>query len=164
MQPRTWNGGILAAKLLLLASLLYPWASAEEPAPDVKLFALPKPELRTETPAESSGSAPSIRSEESRAAEEVEELSISSELSTISTELSIGTFESMSGTPVLSRIEFVEPPGGALGWLNESIWEPVFSPEVVKLGKIQMSGGIVAAIKRKNPFCLLHPLAFIASW
>ena len=163
MQPRTWNGGIFAAKLLVLASLLYPHASADEPAPDVKLFALPKPELRTETYAESSGSAPSIRSEESRA-QEVEELSISSELPTISTELSIGTFESMSGTPVLSRIEFVEPPGGALGWLNESIWEPVFSPEVVKVGKIQMSGGIVAAIKRKNPFCLLHPRAFIASW
>src|SRR5687768_7303313 len=115
MQPRIWNGGIFAAKLLLLGSLLYSWANAAEPAPDVKLFTLPKPELRIETRAERSGSAPSIKSEESRATEEVEELSISSELPTISTELSIGTFESMSGTPVLSRIEFVEPPGGALG-------------------------------------------------
>ncbi len=167
MQPRTSNWETCAAKFLQLAfacTLTLLPLRADEPAPDLKLFTLPKPELRSAAPPESSGSAPASTADKSTISNEVEELSISSEVPTTTTELSIATFESMSGGPILSRVERYEPPGGALGWLNENVWDPVFSPEIVKFGKVQMSGGIVAAFKRKNPLCLLHPLVFVASW
>ena len=79
-------------------------------------------------------------------------------------EISIQVYESMNGGPVLGRMEMPDESGGAIGWLQTEVWDPVFAPEVVKVGKVRMSGGVVTAIKRKNPFCLLHPLVFVASW
>jgi hypothetical protein len=70
----------------------------------------------------------------------------------------------MNGVPLLTQFEIPEERGGALGWFEASVWDPVFAPEIVQVGKVKMSGGIVAALKRRNPFCLLHPLVFVASW
>src|SRR5688500_13866022 len=132
MQPRTSRTRMFAAKYLQLAFVclvaLLPLRAAE-PAPDLKLFTLPKPELRSAAPPESSGSAPASKADKSTISDKVEDLSFSSEPPTTPTELSIATFESMSGGPIRSRVERYEPPGGALGWLNENVWDPVFSPE-----------------------------------
>ena len=70
----------------------------------------------------------------------------------------------MNGGAVLTYVEAPEELGGAAGWLTEKVWDPVFAPEVVKIGKVKMTGGVVAAIKRKNPFCLLNPLVFGMGW
>lgn len=40
----------------------------------------------------------------------------------------------------------------------------IFTPEVVRVGKVPISGSIVTAIKRKNPLCLLSPIIFQLSW
>ena len=46
----------------------------------------------------------------------------------------------------------------------EKIVDRIFTPEVVHLGKIPITGSIVTAIKRKNPLCLLNPIVFQMSW
>ena len=94
----------------------------------------------------------------------VEEFSLTKESPITVSEASIQSFESMNGLSVLHAPERPTEPGGAAGWLNENVWDPVFAPEVIKVGKVKMTGGIIAAVKRKNPFCLLHPLVFAAGW
>jgi hypothetical protein len=127
--------------------------------PPVTLFAIPKIELRK-------GAVAEVATREvggMKADEAVEELSVTTGRSVAVSEISIQVYETMNGESVLSRMEMPDEPGGALGWLQTEILDPVFSLEVVKVGKVQMSGGVVAAIRRKNPFCLLHPLVFVAS-
>ena len=134
--------------------------------PPVSLFAIPKVELRKEGVAEVRLVEEREITEGKQAAEgsEKEELSVTTERAVAVSEISIQVYETMNGGPVLARMEMPDEPGGAIGWLQTEVWDPVFAPEVVKVGKVQMSGGIVTAIKRKNPFCLLHPLVFVASW
>lgn len=43
--------------------------------------------------------------------------------------------------------------GGAYGWIQRQVLEP----EVVHFKNVSMTGPLVAAIKRKNPLCLLLP-------
>jgi hypothetical protein len=138
------------------------FSRGSEPGPPMSLFALPKIELRKE--AEAQGAAPGSKTKSASAAEEVEELTVSAEGNTMGSETSVQVFEAMNGGLVLSRVEMPDEPAGAIGWVETKIWDPVFAPELVKLGKVQVSGGVVAAIKRKNPFCLLNPLVFVASW
>jgi hypothetical protein len=135
--------------------------------PPVSLFALPKVELRKEAVPEVE--AVEITDEQKGDVSEKveiseEELSVTTKGAVAVSEISIQVYESMNGGPVLGRMEMPDEPGGAIGWLQTEVWDPVFAPVVVKVGKVQMSGGIVTAIKRKNPFCLLHPLVFVASW
>lgn len=168
------NNRISLEPLLLALTLLTFTAQGDEPAPPVSMFALPKIPIQTaeqlqparessatvEINALSLGSAPALDQGH-------DEMSVSSvaggDLGSLSP-VSIGTWESMNGLPVLSQIEQPEELGGAIGWVSENVWDPVFAPEVVKLGKVKITGGVVAAIKRKNPFCLLNPLVFAASW
>lgn len=42
--------------------------------------------------------------------------------------------------------------------------DQVFRPEVFHVGKIPATCTIWAAIKRKNPLCLLNPIFFQVSW
>jgi len=42
--------------------------------------------------------------------------------------------------------------------------DDVFRPEVFHIGKLPATCSIWAAIKRKNPLCLLNPLFFQMSW
>jgi hypothetical protein len=157
--------------IVIAAGVVVVAISGEEPP--VSLFVLPKVELRKEVvaPGETVGEAEGVREgeavEERAGADDVskkEELSVTTEGAVAISEISIQVYESMNGGPVLGRMEMPHEPGGAIGWLQTEVWDPVFAPEVVKVGKVQMSGSIVTAIKRKNPFCLLHPLAFVASW
>jgi hypothetical protein len=139
---------------------------AEEPPP-LALFALPKVELKSAASTNHAGSAaPAETSEQSQQSDApaTEDFSLTKETSLIVSESSVQSFEAMNGGSVLSAVERPPELGGAAGWLSENVWDPVFAPEVVKVGKVHMSGGIVAAVKRKNPFCLLHPLVFVASW
>lgn len=160
--------------LVLALTLLALTAQGDEPAPPVSLFALPGIPIQTaEQLQPARGSFPvtetntfSLRSAPATD-QGFDEMSVSSMATSdlgILSPVSIGTWESMNSLPVLSRIEQPEELGGAIGWVSENVWDPVFAPEVVKLGKIKVTGGVVAAIKRKNPFCLLHPLVFAASW
>jgi hypothetical protein len=73
-------------------------------------------------------------------------------------------FEAMNGYPVLRQPAPAAETGGALGWLDQQVLEPVFRPEVVSAGSARLTDGLVAAIKRKNPFCLLNPLIFAVDW
>lgn len=139
-------------------------AHASEPPP-LSMMALPKIELRK--PTDSAGTAAENQKESASSVAvvgEKEELTLSSGNAGQDSDAGVQVFESMNGAPLLTRIERRDAPSGAIGWLETQVWDPVFAPEVVKIGKVKMSGGIVAAIKRKNPFCLLHPLAFVASW
>ena len=40
----------------------------------------------------------------------------------------------------------------------------IFEPEVFRIGQTAVCCSVVAAIKRKNPLCLLNPLVFTISW
>src|SRR5688500_5568687 len=136
MRARGFNMWILIAAGVVVV----PMISGEEPP--VTLFALPKIELRREV-------VPAVATvEEAESAEAVEELSVTTEGSVAVSEISIQVYESMNGSPVLGRMEMPDEPGGAIGWLQTEVWDPVFAPEVVKLGKVHVSGGIVTAIKR----------------
>lgn len=132
-----------------------------EAIPSLALFAVPKIELKTAaSPAASStGEVTHSASNQSDA-----ELSVAFQERPLVSEISIQAYETMNGEALLQRVERPAELGGALGWLETTVWEPVFSPEVVKLGKVKVTGGVVAAIKRKNPFCLLNPLVFAAGW
>jgi hypothetical protein len=46
--------------------------------------------------------------------------------------------------------------GGAYGWIERQVLEP----EVVRFKKVSITGPLVAAIKRRNPLCLLQPAPF----
>jgi hypothetical protein len=79
----------------------------------------------------------------------------------LSTAIDDGEFHSK----VVRRGEFyltrVEPrPDGGIA----RVLDGIFTPEVVHIGKIPVSGSIVTAIKRKNPLCLLNPIVFQVSW
>lgn len=153
-----------------LALLLVVWPlSAAEPPP-LALFVLPKVELKstvlTNDTHHAVGAAPAETSGQSQQSDApaTEDFSLTKETALIVSESSVQSFESMNGGSILSAIERPVELGGAIGWLNENVWDPVFAPEVIKVGKVHMSGGVIAAVKRKNPFCLLHPLVFVASW
>jgi hypothetical protein len=148
--------------IVIAAGVVPPVIGGEEPP--VSLFVLPKVELRKEVVAEVAAREAEIKEERKAEGSGKEELSVTTEGAVAISEISIQVYESMNGGPVLGRMEMPDEPGGAIGWLQTEVWDPVFAPEVVKVGKVQMSGSIVTAIKRKNPFCLLHPLAFVASW
>lgn len=125
------------------------------------MLVLPRIELRSAT--DSSGPAAENQKESAKSVHEKEELTISAD-KIAESETNVQVFETMNGAPLLTQVEIRDEPAGAIGWVETRVWDPVFAPEVVKFGKVHMSGGIVAAIKRKNPFCLLNPLAFVASW
>jgi hypothetical protein len=152
---RRWN---ISATILFVA---LPVCQASEPPP-LSMLALPKIELRKEK--EFSGAAAENQMGSENSSEDTEELTLSAKRIAAESETRVRVFETMNGSPLLSQVEQRETPSGAFGWVETQIWDPVFAPEVVKFGKVKMSGGIVAAIKRKNPFCLLNPLAFVASW
>ena len=150
-----------------LALLLFAWQLSAAETPPLALFVLPKVGLKSATSTNHTGSpATSETSEQSAKTDTAptEDFSLSKETVTTVSESSVQSFESMNGGSVLTAIERPPELGGAAEWLNENVWDPVFAPEVIKVGKVHMSGGIVAAVKRKNPFCLLHPLVFVASW
>ena len=152
---RRWkvNAAILWAALSI--------SQAADPPP-LSLLALPKVELRKAT--ETMGAAAENQKESANSSQAREELTASTGIDASESEIGVKVFETMNGAPLLSQIEMPDEPSGAIGWIETRVRDPVFAPEVVKIGKVRMSGGIVAAIKRKNPFCLLHPLAFVASW
>ena len=163
MNTLIWTG------LMVMCGLIS--ANADEPVPDVKLFALPKAELREAVGGDlgkeeiKEGSAVLAAGITAGISTQTkEEFAVTSESGTVTSEARLSAFETMNGGAVLSQAPRPAELGGAAGWVQQKVWEPVFAPEVVKLGKVKVTGGIVAAIKRKNPFCLLHPLVFAASW
>ena len=138
--------------------------TVEDPEkPVAGLFAVPTAQLRTwvEEKIEAPVAVVEVAAEQKN---EVEEWVLSVEKPVSLSETTIQAFESMNGGAVLTYVEAPEELGGAAGWLTEKVWDPVFAPEVVKIGKVRMTGGVVAAIKRKNPFCLLNPLVFGMGW
>ena len=131
---------------------------SEGPAP-LSLFVLPKAELRKAPEPKAVVMAP-----EKSTSDETEDMNLSASRSAEVLEATVQGYESLTGEPLLTRVEMPDEPGGAIGWVETKIWDPVFAPEVIKFGRVKMTGGIVAAIKRRNPFCLLHPLVFSAGW
>jgi hypothetical protein len=81
-----------------------------------------------------------------------------------SSEAAVQRFEALSGGPVLRAPPPHDEPGGAYGFVKGKVLDPITDLESVKVGKAQMTGGIVNAIERKNPLCLLHPLVFAVDW
>jgi hypothetical protein len=151
----------------LLVLILIPLVLWADEPPPLSLFALPRIELRSapsSTVAPTNQPASTETSTNSTTDLPAEDFSLTREREAILIEAGIQSFESMNGISLLSAPEPSYELGGAAGWLNENVWDPVFAPEVIKVGKVRMTGGIVAAIKRKNPFCLLHPLVFAAGW
>ena len=59
------------------------------------------------------------------------------------------------------RLERVRLQDGA--W-NRAVNTVFPEPEVFRLGHTEMSGGLINAIKRRNPFCLLNPVFFSFSF
>lgn len=155
----------LPAHLIVLVLHVHLTAIAEEPIPPVALFVLPNASLQkaeqTQSPSEPSRSHPPSSNQHQ---EEMSASSLAAAETGFVSPASIQAWESMNDLPVLQQILPPAELGGAAGWISENVWEPVFVPEVVKLGKVYVTGGIVTALKRKNLFCLLHPLVFAASW
>ncbi|HTG45318.1 MAG TPA: hypothetical protein VK633_12375, partial [Verrucomicrobiae bacterium] len=79
-------------------------------------------------------------------------------------ELSEQRYQAMNGGPLLTVPVFESEPGGAYGFLKSKVLDPITTPEVIKFHKVQITGGIVGAIKKKNPFYLLNPLVFAVDW
>ena len=79
-------------------------------------------------------------------------------------ELAIQRYEAMNGRPLLSVPERQFEQGGAYGYLKSKVLDPITTFEVVKVGKVKLTGGIVGAVKKKNPFYLLTPLVFAIDW
>jgi hypothetical protein len=125
------------------------------------MFAIPKVEMRKPEVLQKvdigPGSAPGTEAVK-------EELSVAASESNDDSEVSRHAWESMNDAPLLRQFAPEAERGGAIGWVQQKVWDPVFAPEVIEFGKVKMTGGIVAALKRKNPFCLLHPLVFAAGW
>ncbi len=42
--------------------------------------------------------------------------------------------------------------------------DKVFQPEVIHIGRKELSCSVITAVKRKNPLCLLNPVFFNLSW
>lgn len=79
-------------------------------------------------------------------------------------QLATQRYEAMNGGRLLVVPEPQFEPGGAYGVMKRAVFDPITTPEVVKVGKVQMTGGVVGALKKKNPFYLLNPLVFALDW
>jgi hypothetical protein len=79
-------------------------------------------------------------------------------------ELSIQRFEAMNGTTLLLKPEFRSPPGGVAGFVQAKVFDPIVYPGTVKFRKFSITGGVVGAVKKKNPMYLLNPLFFGIDW
>lgn len=132
-------------------------ALASEPIPELKLFQVSAPSLRTHSaprPAQTASVDPLAG-----------DLSVSTASSRETPiESSIQHFEAMNGESFLKAPVFHAEPGGAYGFLKTKVFDPITTPEVIKLRKVQLTGGVVGAIKKKNPFYLLNPLVFAVDW
>lgn len=157
--------GILFYMLGCFASCV--WAGEGEATNGIPVcisFDVPKPQLRLVVGEKASALAAAEVVEPQTKETSVEEWLFSVEKPVMLSEISIQAYEAMNGGRVLTYVEAPAELGGAAGWVTENVWDPVFAPEVVKIGKVKFTGGVVAAIRRKNPFCLLNPLVFGMGW
>jgi hypothetical protein len=127
-------------------------ASGADTAPDVKLFAITQPTLRT--------SAVPIEPSQIAARPPVEVMLTREAPLDLLTQ----RYETMTGTPLLYRRPTRQEPAGAYGFLQTKVLDPIVAMESVKVGKVHLTGGIVNAIKKKNPICLLNPFVFAVDW
>ena len=72
-------------------------------------------------------------------------------------------YQSLNG-PILTQFEIPEERGGAIGWVEQNVLDPILVPEVIHFHKVYVSGSIINAIERKNPLCLLNPLVLAIDW
>ena len=86
---------------------------------------------------------------------------------TILGELSSDNFNSDFERKLFSRIE----KGGYFGGrapvpvnVLDKVVDNIFRPEIIHAGKTTVSCSLVAAIKRKNPLCLINPVFFQWCW
>jgi hypothetical protein len=84
--------------------------------------------------------------------------------SEVSVQAAVQRYETLYGRPLLTPVPPRGDPGGAYGFLKNNVFDPITDQETVKVGKTHVTGSVVNAIKRKNPFCLLHPLIFAVDW
>jgi len=135
--------------------------SEDDAVPPVALFSLTSPTLRAskrealpiETPAESGLGKPAEFSAES-----------SKSGAGTSLELFSQRYESMNGTPLLIAPPAKQELGGVAGFIQTKVLEPVTTLEVVKFHQVYLTGGVVGAVKNRNPFYLLNPLVFAVDW
>ena len=142
--------------LLIVIQLLASSVFSAENVPELKLFRLTGPALHA-----NSAAAPDISSKTPRAITAFELRSPRD----VPLELAVQRYETMNGAPLLSAPALREDPGGgAYGFLKSNVFDPITMPEVIKMGKVHLTGGLVSAVKTKNPFCLLNPLIFAVDW
>jgi len=82
-------------------------------------------------------------------------------------EISLSSFQSDFEYSVYVRLEklgvFDRPEPVSDSLLERSL-NSVFASEVIRFRKVELSGSLITAIKRKNPLCLLNPIVFNLSW
>jgi hypothetical protein len=127
-------------------------AFSAETAPDVKLFAITQPILRT-------GAVP-IGIPQAVPPPPVD-VTLTREAPI---ELLTQRYEAMTGAPLLYRPPTPQEPAGAYGFLQTKVFNPIVDMESVKVGKAHVTGSIVNAVKKKNPICLLNPFIFAVDW
>ena len=130
--------------------------SAAEPVPELKLFSVPSIVLRTNVPA--STVMPATNELASTL-----DFSLTSKTET-PVELSMQRYEAMNGTSLMKVPEFQSEPGGAYGFVKSKMLDPITTLDVVQFKKVQFTGGLVGALKNRNPFYLLNPLVFAIDW
>lgn len=147
--------------ILWMTSMTMAIATFAAESPPLSMFALPSAQLRksaevTEPKAVTQPIASALATD----------LSVESSESARETplELSIQRYEAMNGITLLMKPEFHAEPGGLAGFIETKVLSPIVTPEVVQLRKVKLTGGIVGAIKKKNPFYLLSPLVFAIDW
>lgn len=151
------------AALCFFALFSLPLLGDDDAVRASKLFSLSSPGLRSfEQSAE-----PALPVEAEPAAAKTSaagEFSLSEQGVDSSMESLSQRYKAMNGSPPLFLPPAVPERGGAIGWVEREVFDPIFIPEVVKIRNVRVSSSIITAIKRKNPFCLLNPLVFTASW
>ena len=139
-----------------IATMLFVWrAFCTEPVPDLRLFVLTSPQLRTNSVA-----IPELFAKSANGTTAVE---LSSPRD-VPLELAAQRYATMTGQPLLSAPLPRYDTGGAYGFVKNHVLDPITTPEVVKVGKAHLTGGLVGALKTRNPFCLLNPLVFAVDW
>ena len=82
-------------------------------------------------------------------------------------DLTTDNFRSDVARAIYQRLDrdgvFNRPPVIYENGLDRFI-DRTFSPEVFKVGKMEISCSLLTAIKRKNPLCLANPMFFNISW
>jgi hypothetical protein len=159
MNPATPKAAAFLSALFLIGRVC-----AGDAVPPVRLFALPQPSLKPHALPVVSAIKTNIESVGAPAQFSAQTSDSSKADSEPPLELYTQRYESMNGVPFFLAPPLKSEPGGFAGFVQTKILDPIGANESVKLRHVSFSGGVVGAVKNRNPLYLLNPLIFSIDW